>query len=71
MIQSSLDAAAIAYARENLGESENVVRESVLEIQQFLKDNPNINARSDQRSIVCFLRSCKFNVDQAQQKIKK
>lgn len=71
MIQSSIDAAAIAYAHDNLGESEAIVKDSVLEIQQFLKDNQSINARSDQRSIVCFLRSCKFNVEQAKQKIKK
>lgn len=71
MIQSSLDATAIAYAHDHLGESEAVVKDSVLEIQQFLKDNQSINARSDQRSIVFFLRSCKFNVEQAKQKIKK
>lgn len=71
MTQSVLDAEAIEFAQENLGESDEVVKESVFAVQQFLKDNPNINARSDSHSILCFLRSCKFNVDEAEKKIKK
>ena len=71
MYQNSLGASTIAYAKDNLGESDDVVKESVLAVQQFLRDNPNINARSDLRTILYFLRSCKFNVDQAEKKIKK
>lgn len=71
MYQSSLNAAAIAFAQENLGESDEVVKESVLALQQFLKDNPSIKARNDPESLVCFLRSCKFNVSQAEKKIRK
>lgn len=68
--QSSLDEAADLYACEHLGESEDVVESSVLEIKQFLRENPNIKARDDQRTILCFLRSCKFNVEQTEKKIK-
>lgn len=71
MSQSSLNAAAKAFALENLGESEEIVKDSVTKIQEFLKDNPNINARSDQRSILYFLRSSKFNLDQTEKKLRR
>lgn len=71
MTQSSLDAAAKKFAREYLGESEEVSKEAVKKIQKFLSENPSINARNDERTILCFLRSCKFNVEQAERKIKK
>lgn len=71
MYQSSLDEAAKSYALEYLGESEEVAAASVLEIQKFLTDNPEINAHSDPRSILCFLRSCKFNVEQTKIRIKR
>lgn len=68
---SSLNEDAVLYAHEHLGESEDVVKSSVAEIKQFLRDHPNINAREDQRTILCFLRSCKFNVEQTKKKIQK
>lgn len=71
MYQSSLDAKAVAFAREFLGESDEIVKESLLALQQYLENNPNINARSDPRSLIYFLRSCKFNVGQAERKLKK
>lgn len=71
MYQSSLDEAAKSYALEYLGESEEVAAASVLEIQKFLTDNPEINAHADPRSILCFLRSCKFNVEQTKIRIKR
>lgn len=71
MCESSLDEAAIAFARENLGESDAVVKDSVKNIQQFLKDHPKVNGRSDHRTVLFFLRSCKFNIEQTETKIKK
>lgn len=71
MYRSKLDAAAKSYALDNLGESEEASRDSVLKIKQFIGENPDINARSDDRTILCFLRSCKFNVEQTEKKIKK
>lgn len=69
--QSSLDVAAVSYASEHLGESEDVVKSSISDIKQFLRENPNINARDDQRTLLYFLRSCKFNIEQTEKKIKK
>lgn len=71
MYQSSLDEKALEHVREHLGESESVLKESVIKVQQFLEQNQNINGRTDPRSIVCFLRSCKFNVEETEKKIKK
>lgn len=71
MYRGALDDAAVLFAREQLGESEEVAEDSVLKIQQFLEENPNINARSDRKSILCFLRTCKFNIEQAEKKIKR
>lgn len=71
MIQSSLDAAAKKHAHDYLGESEDVAKEAVINIRRFLAENPRINARSDDKSILYFLRSCKFDLEKTQKKIKK
>lgn len=71
MYKSSLEPEVIAYAREHLGESDEAAKHGVLHIQKFLADNPKINGRTDQRTILHFLRSSKFNVEQAEKKIKK
>lgn len=71
MQKSSLDESTKLFALENLGESEEVAEDSVLKIQNFLRDNPSINAHSDERTILCFLRSNKFNIQQTELKIKK
>jgi hypothetical protein len=71
MIQSSLDAVAKKHALEDLGESEDVAKDAVKKIQKFLQENSSINAKSDDRTILYFLRSCKFNVEQAEKKIRK
>jgi hypothetical protein len=71
MIQSSLDAAAKKHALDYLGESEDVAKDAVIAIKRFLEDNSNINGRSDDRSILYFLRSCKFDLEKTQKKIKK
>lgn len=71
MTQSSLDATARKFAREHLGESEEVSEEAVRKIEKFLAENSNINGQSDERTILRFLRSCKFNVEQTQKKITK
>jgi hypothetical protein len=71
MYKSTLNAAAIAYAKEQLGESDEVVKHTVAQVQKFLENNPNINARTDQRTVLHFLRSCKFNLEQVEKKIKK
>lgn len=72
MYQSSLDEAAKAFALENLGESDEVAKESLKEIQSFVKENPNINAPiHDLRMLMYFLRGCKFNTEQTKGRIKK
>lgn len=71
MYKSALGEHALEFAREHLGESASIVKESVFEIQLFLEENPNINGHTDPRSIVCFLRSCKFNIEPTKKRIKK
>lgn len=71
MYKSSLDSEAIAFARDNLGESEDVARDSVIKMQKFLEDNPSIHGRSDPRYLMLFLRSCKFDLEQVENKLKK
>jgi hypothetical protein len=71
MYECSLNAATKAYALEHLGESEDVAKDAVLKIYQFLKENPEINARSDQQTILGFLRASKFNVEQTEKRIRK
>lgn len=69
MNRSSLDDAAKSYALEYLGESEDVAKDSVLEIRHFLSAHPSVKAHEDEHTILCFLRSCKFNVEQTEKKI--
>lgn len=53
-----------------LGETRAIRNEQVQLVQQWLTENPNINAQNDPFIIICFLRGCKFDVDKAKQKIK-
>lgn len=71
MSQSSLDAAAKKHALDYLGESEDASKDAVIKIRKYLADHPKINAKSDDRSLLYFLRSCKFDVEKTQKKIKK
>lgn len=59
------------YAEIKFGETKEIREQSVCEIIKWLNDNPNINGNCDTKNILYFLRSTKFNVDNAKKKIEK
>lgn len=65
-----LDDAAKTFAKKNLGETGDAVNESIRDIHLYLRDNPQINAHTDRKYILYFLRSCKFNIELTKNKIK-
>lgn len=52
-----------------LGETAEVRNEQILIIQKWLADNPNINGQTDPRTIIFFLRGCKFDLEKTKKKI--
>lgn len=67
-----LSAEAKEYAKHNLGENDQVLENSLQEVQSFLKVNPHIKIEtSDVRTILIFLRGCKFNIEKTKKKISK
>lgn len=65
-----MDEKALSYAQETLGETSELRESCLQEIRNFLTENPQIKAKSDDQSLLYFLRSCKFNVDRTMKKIK-
>lgn len=68
---TTLDAAAREFAEKNLGETDTIRHHAIREIREWLHTNPNLNARNDDRTILAFLRGCKFNIDRAKGKIER
>jgi hypothetical protein len=65
-----LNDADLKYAKEYLGEDDVVKKESIIEIQQFLSENPHIQLDpKDIRTITIFLRGCKYRLDRTKKKI--
>lgn len=59
------------HAEINLGETNQNRDKCILEIRKFLEENPKINGKSDNYTILQFLRRCKFDLDETKKKIKK
>lgn len=59
----------LKHAEGALGETADVREKSLSEIKEFLKENSHIKAKTDNLSILYFLRSCKFNVEKTKKKI--
>lgn len=59
------------YAKKNLGENDQVLENSMKEIQIFLSENPLITLETSdvKRTILIFLRGCKFNIGKTKKKI--
>lgn len=57
------------YARKTLGETKDARDRCLLEIQNWLDENPKINANRDVVSLLHFLRGAKFRMDKAKQRI--
>jgi hypothetical protein len=71
MYESTLGPEAIEYCRDYLGECPETSKAAISHIQKFIEDNPEIRARKDLKTILCFLRSCKFRIEQTEIKIRK
>lgn len=57
------------FAETNLGETEKNREDSIKKIRKWVQDNPKLHAKTDENSILAFLRGCKFNLEKTQQKI--
>lgn len=66
----SLPESCKKFSEEDIGETEEIRQESLTHIQQWLSENPNINADPNPVFLLYFLRSCKFNVDKTKERIK-
>lgn len=53
-----------------LGETSEIRNEQILIIAKWLDENPNINGHNDPRTIIFFLRGCKFDVEKTKKKMK-
>lgn len=67
--RESASSDALKHAEGALGETADVREKSLSEIKVFLAENLKIRAKTDQLSILYFLRSCKFNVEKTKKKI--
>lgn len=68
---TELDEKALEFAEEYLNETAEVREQSVLKIQEFLKENTLINAHPDRKCILNFLRSCKYDIEKTKKKMKR
>lgn len=60
------------YARTVLGETDEARKSSIREIQSFIAENSQISdEKFDERTILVFLRGCKFNIEKTKKKISK
>lgn len=67
--ECKLDKKTREYAETNLNETEESRTSGIQSILQWIEANPAINAKPDPKSILAFLRGCKFNLDHTQEKL--
>ncbi|KAK3912627.1 Retinol-binding protein pinta [Frankliniella fusca] len=62
---------ALRHAAEHLNEpeDEDAQRAAVEELRAWVQGQPHLNARTDDWSLTCFLRGCKYKQDRARKKI--
>lgn len=65
----TLDTSAREFAEKNLNETEDTRTDALLKIREWLEKNKTLNAKTDDRSILAFLRGCKFNIERTKQKL--
>lgn len=56
-------------ARDELGETPEVLEKSLNEIKAFLDEHPYIKARRDDQFLAIFLRSCRYDLEKVKQRI--
>lgn len=66
----TLGESAKEFAQKELGETDERREQAIVELRQWLCENPRINAKSDDVSILYFLRGCKFDVERTKQKLR-
>ncbi|KAF2902049.1 hypothetical protein ILUMI_04148 [Ignelater luminosus] len=57
------------FAETVLGETDENRTESIEKVRKWIQKNPKLHAKTDDNSILAFLRGCKFNLEITQQKI--
>lgn len=65
----TLDSDAAEFAEKNLGETEEKREKCLNAVRDWLRENPNLNARSDDLSLLAFLRACKFDLERTKKKL--
>lgn len=65
-----MDSETLEYAREVLGETDEVREKCLIELKEYLNENVTINARTDDLSLLAFLRGSKFDLEKTKTKIK-
>lgn len=67
----SLSSECYKNAKLMLGETDELRQQSIIEIINWLNENPTINGNRDVINILYFLRCSKYKLDKAKRKIKK
>lgn len=66
----TLSESAKEFAEKELGETHERRERAIAELREWLCDNPKINAKTDDVSILYFLRGCKFDIARTKQKLR-
>lgn len=66
----TLGESAKEFAEKELGETDESREQAIAELRQWLCENPKLNAKTDDVSILYFLRGCKFDVERTKQKLR-
>lgn len=67
--KEKLPAEMYDYAREKLGETSDVREKCLIELNEWLDENPHINANRDATVLLHFLRGSKFRMDKVKRRI--
>lgn len=57
------------FAEKHLGETDEIRERTICEIRNWLSENQHLNAKTDDKSILAFLRGCKFDTNKTKEKL--
>lgn len=69
--ETTLSDEDLKFAATDIGETKEARNNGLAEIVSWLNDNPEINGDKSARNVLCFLRSCKFDIERTKEKIRK
>lgn len=69
--EESLPAKCYEDALAILGETKSLRHDHIQKIQRWITENPQINAHNHPKTIIFFLRGCKFDLEKTKLKIKR